>query len=56
MKVRQWYIELVNDLDDQIYELCEGWFGAVCKLLTYIEKGIPFTCKVDFFYRDGGKE
>lgn len=56
MKERQWYIELDNDEEPACYEKVDSWFQGVCELLKYIEKGVPFTCKIDFFYRDGGTE
>lgn len=53
MRRKVWYVRIDCD------EVCEfegnvkSWFDGVCQILATIEKGVPFTCSLDFFYREG---
>lgn len=56
MKKKQWYVEIDLDAEPKSYDEVTSWFEGVCKLLAIIQEGVPFVCKVDFFYRDGDRE
>lgn len=53
MKEKKWFIKVDLDEEPELYAEVSTWMAAVFKLLEVIEKGVPFTCAVDFFYRDG---
>ena len=56
MRKKVWFLDVDLDGVNEFHGEVQTWFEGVCKILACIQKGVPFICSLDFFYRDGDDE